>query len=54
VTLKTLVKNTHKKLLFLGHRGKGKTAWLKDRYPNAVWIDFLLPIAVSQKSQSPV
>ena len=31
----------------LGPRGTGKTTWLKDHYPNAVWIDLLLPHEVN-------
>ncbi|MBU6149536.1 MAG: AAA family ATPase [Verrucomicrobia bacterium] len=31
----------------LGPRGTGKTTWLKDLFPNAVWIDLLLPNEVN-------
>ncbi len=28
---------------FFGPRGTGKSTWLKQRYPDALWIDLLAP-----------
>ncbi len=42
-----LLKPPTQSFFLLGPRGTGKTTWLKDRYPHAVWIDLLLPSEVT-------
>lgn len=45
--LKRLLDAPTQSFFLLGPRGTGKTTWLKDHYPNAVWIDLLLPNEVN-------
>lgn len=45
--LKRLLDPPTQSFFLLGPRGTGKTTWLKDHYPNAVWIDLLLPNEVN-------
>ena len=45
--VKRLLQAPTQSFFLLGPRGTGKTTWLKDHYPNAVWIDLLLPNEVS-------
>lgn len=41
--IKRLLKAPSQSFFLLGPRGTGKTTWLKAHYPQAVWIDLLLP-----------
>lgn len=45
--IKRLLQAPKQSFFLLGPRGTGKTTWLKDHYPHAVWIDLLLPNEVS-------
>ncbi len=45
--IKRLLKVPTQSFFLLGPRGTGKTTWIKDHYPDAVWIDLLLPNEVN-------
>lgn len=45
--IKRLIKAPKQSFFLFGPRGTGKTTWLKDQYPDAVWIDLLLPSEVN-------
>jgi predicted AAA+ superfamily ATPase len=45
--VKRLLKAPTQSFFLLGPRGTGKTTWIKDIYPQAIWIDLLLPNEVS-------
>lgn len=41
--IKRLLNPPAQSFFLLGPRGTGKTTWLRDHYPKAIWIDLLLP-----------
>lgn len=45
--IKRLLKAPSQSFFLLGPRGTGKTTWIKAYYPDAVWIDLLLPHEVN-------
>lgn len=45
--IQRLLKAPNQSFFLLGPRGTGKTTWIKDHFPNAVWIDLLLPHEVT-------
>lgn len=51
--IKRLLQAPTQSFFLLGPRGTGKTTWLKDHYPNAVWIDLLLPNEVNFYAAKP-
>lgn len=51
--IKRIIKVPSQSFFLLGPRGTGKTTWLKEKYPKAVWIDLLLADEMSFYSAKP-